>query len=120
MVRFVHSALVAQGSQVQILGVDLALLVRPCCGGVPREIEEDWHRCELSDNLPHQKTYLPTYPPTHPTPPLTACLKNEDMVSAWEPPGAGAVPSLPCPRTYRANLWLGCLCVSPHRLFILK
>ena len=45
VVEFVHSALVALGSQVQILSVDLALLVKPCCGGVPQKIEEDWHRC---------------------------------------------------------------------------
>ena len=28
-----------------ILGADLALLVKPCCGGILHKIEEDWHRC---------------------------------------------------------------------------
>ena len=45
MVKFVRSASVARVSQVQILGMDLALLIAPCCGGVPHKIEEDWHRC---------------------------------------------------------------------------
>ena len=45
VVKFVCSALVAQGSQVQILGTDLALLVKPCCSSIPHKIEEDWHRC---------------------------------------------------------------------------
>ena len=44
-VEFSCFASVAQGSQVRILGVDLALLVKPCCGGVPHKTEEDWHRC---------------------------------------------------------------------------
>ena len=35
-----HSALAAWGLQVQILGVDLALLIKPHCGGVPHEIED--------------------------------------------------------------------------------
>ena len=35
VVKFVHSALVAQGLQVQIPGVDLAPLIRPHCGGIP-------------------------------------------------------------------------------------
>ena len=52
VVKFAHSASVARGLQVQILGTDLALLVRPCCGGIPHKIEEGWHRCLLSDNLP--------------------------------------------------------------------
>ena len=43
--RFACSALVAQGSQVQISGVDVAPLVKPCCGGIPHKIEEDWLRC---------------------------------------------------------------------------
>ena len=45
VVKFANSALAAQGLQVQILGTDLALLVKPCCGGTPHKIEEDWHRC---------------------------------------------------------------------------
>ena len=55
VVKFARSALVAWGSQVRILGVDLALLIKPCCGGVPLKIEEDWHRCYLSGSLPHKK-----------------------------------------------------------------
>ena len=34
-VKFTHSALVAWGSSVQILGVDMALLGKPCCGWCP-------------------------------------------------------------------------------------
>ena len=45
VVRFVHSTSAAWGLQVQIPGMDLALLVKPRCGGVPYKIEEDWHRC---------------------------------------------------------------------------
>ena len=45
MVKFVRSALAAWGLQVRILGVDLAPLFKPRCGGIPRKIEEDWHRC---------------------------------------------------------------------------
>ena len=45
VVRFVHSALVAQGLQVRIPGVDLVLLVKPRCGSIPHKTEEDWHRC---------------------------------------------------------------------------
>ena len=45
VVKFECSTSVAWGSQVQILGTDLALLVKPCCGGIPHKIEEDWHKC---------------------------------------------------------------------------
>ena len=41
-VKFASSALAAQGSQVRILGSDLAPLIRPCCGSVPHKTEEDW------------------------------------------------------------------------------
>ena len=34
-VKFMHYASAARGLQVQIQGVDLALLIKPCCGGVP-------------------------------------------------------------------------------------
>ena len=34
-VKFAHSALVAQGSQVQIPGTDPGPLVRPCCSSIP-------------------------------------------------------------------------------------
>ena len=45
VVKFVYSALVDWGSQVQTLGMDLALLVKTCYGGIPHKIAEDWHRC---------------------------------------------------------------------------
>ena len=44
VVKFVCSTSAASGSQVQIPGVDLAPLIKPCCGGSPHKIEEDWHR----------------------------------------------------------------------------
>ena len=55
VVKSMHSALVALGSRVWILSVDLVQLVKPHCGSVPHKIEEDWHRCELSDTLPQEK-----------------------------------------------------------------
>ena len=55
LVEFAHSTSVARGSWVQILGTDLALLVKPCFGSVPHEMEGGWHRCYLSDNLPQAK-----------------------------------------------------------------
>ena len=45
MVKFMYSALMALGSQVQIPGTDLALFVRTHCGSIPHKIEEDWQRC---------------------------------------------------------------------------
>ena len=45
----------AQCSRVQILGTDLAPLSKPRCGGIPHKVKEDWHRCQLSDNLPQAK-----------------------------------------------------------------
>ena len=45
IIKFACSASVAQGSQVQIPSVDLALLIRPCGGGIPHKREEGWHRC---------------------------------------------------------------------------
>ena len=41
VVKFMCSALAALGLQVWILGMDLALFVKPCHGGIPRKIEED-------------------------------------------------------------------------------
>ena len=44
MVKCVRSASAARGSPVQILGVDMALLGKPCCGRCPEyEVEEDGH-----------------------------------------------------------------------------
>ena len=41
-----HSASVARGSQVRILGVDMTPLVKPCCGRCPTyKVEEDEHGC---------------------------------------------------------------------------
>ena len=45
VVKFPHSALETQGSQVQIPGTDLAPLIKQCCGSIPYKVEEDWHRC---------------------------------------------------------------------------
>ena len=42
VVEFLCSTLAAWGSQAQIRGADLELLVRPHSGGVPHKIEEDW------------------------------------------------------------------------------
>ena len=55
VVKFTHSASVAQHSQVRIPGTELAPLIKPCCGGIPHKIEEDLHRCSLRANLPHQR-----------------------------------------------------------------
>ena len=41
VVRFTYSASVAWGSKAQILGADLALLVKPQRSGIPHKIEED-------------------------------------------------------------------------------
>ena len=53
---FTHSASTAWGSQVQIPGMD------PHTAGkavlwwrLTYKVEEDWHRCWLSDNLPQAK-----------------------------------------------------------------
>ena len=35
MVKFICYTSVAQCLQVWILGVDLTLLIKPCCGGIP-------------------------------------------------------------------------------------
>ena len=41
-----RSASVSQGSQVQILGADMAPLGKPCCGRCPTsKVEEDGHGC---------------------------------------------------------------------------
>ena len=45
VVKFVHSALAAQGLQIWIPGMDLALRVKLHCCGIPHKVEEDWHRC---------------------------------------------------------------------------
>ena len=56
MVKCAHSALAAWGSPVQIQGVDMAPLVKPCCGKRPKyKVEEDGHGCELRASLPQQK-----------------------------------------------------------------
>ena len=41
VVKFMPSVSVAPGSWVWIPGVELALLIKPCCGGVTHKIEED-------------------------------------------------------------------------------
>ena len=56
VVKFAHSALAAQGLQVQILGRDLHTAHAAKLWWCPTyKIEEDWHICELRDNLPHPK-----------------------------------------------------------------
>ena len=46
VVKFAHSALAAQDSLVRIPGVDMALLVKLCCGRCPtNKVEENGHRC---------------------------------------------------------------------------
>ena len=45
-VKLAHSTLAARGSPVQILGADMALLGKPCCGRRPTyKVEEDGHGC---------------------------------------------------------------------------
>ena len=43
--KFTSCVSSAQGSQVGILGVDLAPLIKPHCRGIPHKMEEDWDRC---------------------------------------------------------------------------
>ena len=45
-VKFARSTLAAWGLPVQILGADMAPLVKPCCGRRPTyKVEEDGHGC---------------------------------------------------------------------------
>ena len=45
-VKSMHYAWAARSSLVRIPGVDMALLVRPCCGRRPTyKVEKDGHRC---------------------------------------------------------------------------
>ena len=45
-VKCTRSASAAQGSLVRILGADMALLGKPCCGRHPTyKVEEDGHGC---------------------------------------------------------------------------
>ena len=56
VVRFVCSAPGTQGSQVQILDTDLHVALGAMLWQCPTyRVEEDWHRCWLSDNLPQAK-----------------------------------------------------------------
>ena len=46
VVKFTHSASETRGSPVRILGADMALLGKPCCGRHPTcKVEEDGHGC---------------------------------------------------------------------------
>ena len=56
MVKFVCSTLVAQSSQVQNPGEDLHTAHQAVLWWHPTyKVEEDWHRCLLSNNLPPAK-----------------------------------------------------------------
>ena len=45
-VKCAHSASMARGSLVPIPGVDMPLLIKPCCGRRPTyKVEEDEHGC---------------------------------------------------------------------------
>ena len=44
VVKLACSASLARGLQVQILGMDPVPFVKPCCGGIPHKVEENWHR----------------------------------------------------------------------------
>ena len=56
VVKFVYSASVAWGSQVQILGTDLHTTHQAMLWRHPTyKIEEDWHGCLLRDSLPQTK-----------------------------------------------------------------
>ena len=55
VVKFGRSTAVAQCSQVQIPGADLAWLIKSRYGSIPYKIEENWHGHQLRANLPHQK-----------------------------------------------------------------
>ena len=56
MVKFVCSASAARGSLVQIQGADLHTAGQAMLWRCPTDkVEEDWHRCQLSNNLPQAK-----------------------------------------------------------------
>ena len=55
VVKFAPSTLAAQGLQVWIPGADLQTTHQAMPQHPTYEIEEDWRRCQLKDNLPHQK-----------------------------------------------------------------
>ena len=59
VVTFTCSALVAQGLWLWIPGADLHTTHQAMLWQHPSDkIEEDWHRCELRDNLPQQKIII--------------------------------------------------------------
>ena len=50
MIKFVHSASAALGLRIQILGADLHTAHQVLLWQRPTyKIEEDWHRCQLSN-----------------------------------------------------------------------
>ena len=60
VVKFTCSVLAAWGSWVRIPGVDLALLIRSHCGGVPHKVEEDWHDVSSGPIFPIKKKKILT------------------------------------------------------------
>ena len=55
MVKFARSPTAAWGALVQIPGVDMAPLGKPCCGRLlTYKVEEDGHGCYLRASLPQQ------------------------------------------------------------------
>ena len=60
VVKFPCSTSVALGLRVQIPGVDLHTTHQAMLWLCPTyKIKEQWHRCQLRDNLPYQKTNKP-------------------------------------------------------------
>ena len=56
VVEFVHSTSTARGSRVWIMGMDLHTAHEAMLWRRPSyKVEEDWHRCSLSNNLPQWK-----------------------------------------------------------------
>ena len=57
VVKFTHSTSAAQISRVWIPSMDLhtAHQAMQLAASLVQKVQEDWHRCQLRGNLPHQK-----------------------------------------------------------------